>query len=234
MLRRVENVSVSHKPNLFTKKEPIMLYVGAKIYHTFAKVHRDDYQTMLSWTVKYPCVSERSASARTGCSKIAGTGTTTISLPSRCTRSWSRATSAVLPGVAMIAVTFGLARYGYGLLLPDIRSDLGLSPGVAGVVGSAACLSYLVANVGVVWILNRLSVRWAVGIAAASAAVGMTVIATADALVLAAGVLVSGAAAGLAVPPYADLVTQGVPGRRGRHDGPARAAAATSDCGVHS
>ena len=31
------------------------------------------------------------------------------------------ASRTLLPGAAMIAVTFGLARYGYGLLLPDMR-----------------------------------------------------------------------------------------------------------------
>jgi MFS family permease len=33
----------------------------------------------------------------------------------------------VAAGIAMVAATFGLARYGYGLLLPDIRRSLGLS-----------------------------------------------------------------------------------------------------------
>ena len=31
------------------------------------------------------------------------------------------------PGVSMIAMTFGLARYGYGLLLPEMRADLHMS-----------------------------------------------------------------------------------------------------------
>jgi hypothetical protein len=33
----------------------------------------------------------------------------------------------VLPGAAMIAVTFGFARYGYGLL-PQMQTDLGIAP----------------------------------------------------------------------------------------------------------
>jgi hypothetical protein len=64
VLRRVENISVSHKSGLFTKKGPIMLHVGARVYPTFAKVHRDDYQDMLNSTVRYPVcfgqVGERS------------------------------------------------------------------------------------------------------------------------------------------------------------------------------
>lgn len=64
MLRRVENVSVSHKAGLFTKKGPIMLHVGGRVYQTFARVHRDEYQRMLNSTVTYPIcfgrVGERS------------------------------------------------------------------------------------------------------------------------------------------------------------------------------
>ena len=35
----------------------------------------------------------------------------------------ARTLRTVLPGMAMIAVSFGLARYGYGLLLPEMRAD---------------------------------------------------------------------------------------------------------------
>lgn len=115
----------------------------------------------------------------------------------------------------MIAVTFGLARYGYGLLLPEMRSDLSIGPGVAGVIGSATYASYLVANTGVVWLAARRGPRAAIGLAASLAAVGMLVIALASStVVLAAGVLVSGAAAGLAFPPYADLVAGDVAPQR--------------------
>jgi predicted MFS family arabinose efflux permease len=135
---------------------------------------------------------------------------TVLSRPS--TRPTSRT---VLPGAAMIAVTFGLGRYGYGLLLPDMRSDLALGPGAAGLISSGAYLSYLIANVGVVWVEGRMGPRTAIGLAAALAAAGMAVIAGAGSVpVLAAGVLVSGAAAGLAFPPYADLVARYVPERR--------------------
>jgi predicted MFS family arabinose efflux permease len=124
-------------------------------------------------------------------------------------------TRTVLPGAAMIAVSFGLARYGYGLLLPEMRSDLGISPSTAGLISSGTYASYLVANAGVVWVANRRGPRAAIGLAAALAVVGMVVVAGARSVpVLAAGVLVAGAAAGLAFPPYADLVARHVPARR--------------------
>ena len=125
-------------------------------------------------------------------------------------------TAAVLvPGTAMIALTFGLARYGYGLLLPEMRADLGMSASAAGLVSSATYVSYMVANVLVVQVVSRWGSQIAVGGAAAFATVGMATIAVADSVVvLAAGVLVAGAAAGLAFPPYADIVDRQVEASR--------------------
>jgi predicted MFS family arabinose efflux permease len=113
----------------------------------------------------------------------------------------------LLPGTAMIAVTFGLARYGYGLLLPDMRADVQMTASTAGFISSAAYLSYMAANIGVVSVLTRWGPRVAVGAAALLAAVGMGVIAGAQSvLLLAAGVVLAGAAAGMSFPPYADIV----------------------------
>lgn len=79
----------------------------------------------------------------------------------------------VLPGVAMIAVSFGLARYGYGLLLPEMQAELSISPGAAGLIASGTYVSYLLANFGVVWLTGRRGPRAAIGLAAALAAAGM-------------------------------------------------------------
>ena len=121
-------------------------------------------------------------------------------------------TAAVLvPGAAMIAVTFGLARYGYGLLLPEMRTELGMSASAAGLVSSATYVSYMVANVLVVQVAARRGSRVAIGAAATFAAVGMATIAVAESVVvLAVGVLLAGAASGMAYPPYADIVDRHV------------------------
>lgn len=128
------------------------------------------------------------------------------------TRTATSSVAAVLvPGTAMIAMTFGLARYGYGLLLPEMRADLGMTAGAAGLVSSATYVSYMVANVLVVQVTSRWGSRVAVGAAAASAVIGMATIAVADSVgALAAGVLIGGAASGLAFPPYADIVDRQV------------------------
>jgi predicted MFS family arabinose efflux permease len=121
----------------------------------------------------------------------------------------------VLPGAAMIAVTFGLARYGYGLLLPDMQAGLGLDPRTAGLIASGAYLAYLTGNIAVVWLTARFGPRLPIALAASLAALGMAAIAAAGGpLGLAVGVLVAGSAAGLAFPPYADVVAQRVPARR--------------------
>ena len=125
------------------------------------------------------------------------------------------AAAVVVPGTAMIAVTFGLARYGYGLLLPEMKADIGIGPSTAGLISSLGYLSYLVANAAVVPLASRFGARAAVGGAAASAALGMAIISVADSgWAVATGVLVAGTAAGMAFPPYADIVDRHVDARR--------------------
>src|SRR4051794_41203667 len=48
-------------------------------------------------------------------------------------------------GIGVVAVAYGLARYGYGLLLPDMRVSFGLSSGALGLIASGAYAAYLVA-----------------------------------------------------------------------------------------
>jgi hypothetical protein len=48
-------------------------------------------------------------------------------------------------GSATIATAFGMARYGYGLLLPDIQDDLALGATALGAIGTLAYVTYMVA-----------------------------------------------------------------------------------------
>lgn len=43
-------------------------------------------------------------------------------------------TGFALFGAALIAISYGLARFAFGLFVPPIRSDLGLTPSVIGIV----------------------------------------------------------------------------------------------------
>jgi sugar phosphate permease len=58
----------------------------------------------------------------------------------------SSAARLVSAGAACIAVTFGLARYGYGLMLPDLRAGLDLDSATLGVIGSGSFAAYLLAT----------------------------------------------------------------------------------------
>ena len=44
----------------------------------------------------------------------------------------------VAPGLALIAVTYGLARFAYGLFLPDMREAFDLSPSLLGLIGAGS------------------------------------------------------------------------------------------------
>ncbi|MGJ9414248.1 MFS transporter [Aeromicrobium sp. CF4.19] len=110
-------------------------------------------------------------------------------------------------GASLIAVMFGLARYGYGLLLPDMREDLGFSATAAGAISSLSYGCYFVANLAVVRVIERAGVRAALALATLTASTGMGLIACAPSTtVLAIGVGMAGAASGFAFPPYAEIV----------------------------
>ena len=49
----------------------------------------------------------------------------------------------VAPGPATIALTYGLARFAYGLFLPEMRESLEHSDSVLGLIGAGCCLAVL-------------------------------------------------------------------------------------------
>ena len=51
------------------------------------------------------------------------------------------------PGLVMIAVTYGLARFAYGLFLPEIRESLDLSETALGFIGAGSYAGYCLAIV---------------------------------------------------------------------------------------
>jgi predicted MFS family arabinose efflux permease len=115
--------------------------------------------------------------------------------------------SLVSAGAAAIATAYGLARYGYGLLLPDIRADLGLSTAALGAIGTGSYVSYLAATAVVSALTPRAGSRAMVGAGLGLAAAGMALIATASGpMSLAAGVAVAGTSSGLVFPPFSDAV----------------------------
>ena len=117
----------------------------------------------------------------------------------------------VAPGLALIAVTYGLARFAYGLFLPEMREAFDLSPSLLGLIGAGSYLGYCVAVVISLVYTSRVGPRlMAVG-AGAVAVAGMAIVAGSPvAWVLALGILVAGSSTGLASPPMGEAVARSI------------------------
>src|SRR3954452_22425876 len=105
-------------------------------------------------------------------------------------------------GIGVVAVAYGLARYGYGLLLPDMRASFGLSSGALGAIAAGAYAAYLVAVAAAGLLRARFGPRLVATAGGALAVAGMALIAVAPGTgALAAGVFVAGGRGGPGVPP---------------------------------
>ncbi|MBU5466800.1 MFS transporter [Virgibacillus sp. MSJ-26] len=114
----------------------------------------------------------------------------------------------VFPGITMIAVTYGLARFSYGLLLPNISQDLAMSPSISGIISSLFYLSYCFAIVLSTVLTVDKGPRVIVLIAGALAIVGLIIMGVSpNVWVLGFGVLLAGASTGFASPPYGTAIT---------------------------
>jgi predicted MFS family arabinose efflux permease len=117
----------------------------------------------------------------------------------------------VAPGLAMIAVTYGLARFAYGLFLPEMRESLDLSETVLGLIGAGSYAGYCFAILVALVFTSRTGPRLMAVAANAVAVVGMAAVAGAPtAWVLALGVLVAGSSSGLASPPMGEAVATSI------------------------
>ena len=118
-------------------------------------------------------------------------------------------------GFALIAVCYGLARFAFGLFLPDVSADLSLKPTFAGMIAGGSFLGYCLAIVASAALVERYGPRPVAVGAAIVAASGMALIAIAQSpAFLAAAVLFAGMSTGLASPPLAAAVVQAVESHR--------------------
>ncbi|MGB3632515.1 MAG: MFS transporter [Rubrobacteraceae bacterium] len=118
-------------------------------------------------------------------------------------------------GLAMIAVTYGLARFAYGLFLPEIREAFGLDAALLGLIGSGSYVGYCVAITISLTYTSKVGPRFMVAAAGGTAVVGMALVTVApSAPFLAAGVLIAGSSTGLASPPMAEAVSRVFGGSR--------------------
>ena len=117
-------------------------------------------------------------------------------------------------GFFAIAVSFGPARAGYGLFLPEFRDEFGLSIQLAGLIASGLQAGYLISLVAVGLLVARVGPRAPIVLGMFAAGLGMALVAGAPGRVwLAAGIVVAGTSAGWSWAPYNDAVDQEVPPR---------------------
>lgn len=121
-------------------------------------------------------------------------------------------------GLSIVAATYGLARYTYGLFVPAIQAEFHLSTASIGLLGSASYAGYLAATLLGSTLSGTLGPRGPIIAGGLAAAAGMTLIGLAPSMPwLVAGIVLAGTSPGLAYPPLSDAVVQlRTPERQGR------------------
>lgn len=134
-------------------------------------------------------------------------------------RSVGSSVQLTLASAATVAATYGLARYSYGLFLPDIRADFDLDTRMLGLMASGSFALYLLATVVAPYLSALVGPRLPVVLGGSCAVLGMATIAfSREAWMLAAGVILAGASPGLAFTPMPDAIARSITGedRRSR------------------
>ncbi len=112
-------------------------------------------------------------------------------------------------GLAIVAATYGLARYCFGLFLPEIRAEFALSSETIGLIAGLSYLGYLAATFAGSWLSTAFEPRLPILLGGLAATSGMAVIGFAgDPWVLSLGVFIAGASPGLAYPPFSDVIVR--------------------------
>ncbi|QQK75290.1 MFS transporter [Salicibibacter cibarius] len=117
----------------------------------------------------------------------------------------------IMVGLPMIAVTYGFARFSYGLVLPYIRESLDINQSIAGAISSLSYLAYCIAIILAMLYMQKVGSRMLILIAGVTAAAGMGIISMANgAIALGIGIFIAGLSTGLSSPPYADVIKKWV------------------------
>ncbi|PRY67836.1 MFS transporter [Halomonas ventosae] len=104
-------------------------------------------------------------------------------------------------GAALVAISYGLARFAFGLFVPPIRDELGLTPYVIGIIGALPLISFLLATAIAPLITAYLGARNTAMLSGVFGVGGLALISQAtDALMLGVGVFACGICTGLMMP----------------------------------
>ncbi|NMT64409.1 MFS transporter [Marinobacter orientalis] len=104
-------------------------------------------------------------------------------------------------GASLIAISYGLARFAFGLFVPPIRAELGLTPEMIGIIGALPLISFLLASLVAPLAADRLGARNTAVLSGGFGAVGLALISqSSGALSLGVGVFACGICTGLMMP----------------------------------
>ncbi|MCK7615279.1 MFS transporter [Roseibium sediminicola] len=133
----------------------------------------------------------------------------TSSSPAGYEMSLARTRGLTAAGLAIVAATYGLARYCFGLFLPDIRLEFGLSSEMIGLIAGLSYMGYLAATFAGSWLSTVFEPRLPILLGGIAATTGMALIAWSPTpLALAVGVFIAGTSPGLAYPPFSDVIVR--------------------------
>jgi len=120
-----------------------------------------------------------------------------------------------LSGFMLIAVTYGLARFAWGMMMPQVAQQISLSPRASGMLAACSYLAYCLATPGATLLLARWGVRSTAMLAALTAMLGLLLLAAASsAWLIAGGLFIAGLGAGLASPALASAVSRQIDASR--------------------
>ncbi|MGD9424635.1 MFS transporter [Pantoea sp. NSTU24] len=115
-------------------------------------------------------------------------------------------------GFSLIAVTYGMARFSWGLMLPAVAADVPFSPQQAGVLSACSFVAYCLTILTAAALAERCGTRLTALLAALCAASGLLLLACASSpLLLATGLFIAGLSSGLASPALAAAVSERIP-----------------------
>lgn len=104
-------------------------------------------------------------------------------------------------GAILIAISFGLARFAFGLFVPPIRAELDLTPYVIGIVGALPLVSFALTSLIAPVTADRFGARNTALLSGSFGIVGLALVSQSDdAWVLGAGVIACGICTGLMMP----------------------------------
>lgn len=127
-------------------------------------------------------------------------------------------TGFALLGAGLVAISYGLARFAFGLFVPPIRAELELTSYVIGIIGALPLISFVLTMLVASYSANRLGARSTALLAGGFGVAGLALISQApSALVLGVGVFACGICTGLMMPALTAamqvLVNRAVHGR---------------------